>query len=168
MRCWTTSTSPVILLDNKLILMKIQRTIELPTVRRSTRVHFEQSVATISPSERYHMHIHQNHIYGKNVLAYINLGTWKKQQTVENLLSYPQQEASILQRGLVWMRPWTRQRSWPQADEIDCLDALPGTGKFPGRHPNMPRMHRFHPTAVLPCWSQFLTTESNDPIIASA
>jgi len=27
------------------------------------------------------MHIHQNHIYGKNVLAYINLGTWKKKTT---------------------------------------------------------------------------------------
>jgi hypothetical protein len=45
--------------------MEIQRTKELPTVRRSTRVRFEQSVATVSPSEQYHLHIYQNHINGK-------------------------------------------------------------------------------------------------------
>ena len=35
------------------------------------------------------------------------------------------------QEGLVWMRPWIRQQSWAQADEIDHLDVLPGTGWFP-------------------------------------
>jgi len=59
--------------------MEIQITIELPTVRRSTRVHFEQSVATISPSEQYHLHIHQNQIYGKKCTC-INK-TWHLDKT---------------------------------------------------------------------------------------
>jgi hypothetical protein len=32
---------------------------ELPTVKRSMRVHFEQSMSTVSPSEWHHLHIHQ-------------------------------------------------------------------------------------------------------------
>jgi len=35
------------------------RTTELPTVKRSMRVHFEQSMSTVSPSEWHHLHIHQ-------------------------------------------------------------------------------------------------------------
>jgi hypothetical protein len=45
------------------------------------RVHFEQSVSTVSPSEWHHLHIKP--YLRQNVLASIQKGTWIQEEIVE-------------------------------------------------------------------------------------